>query len=208
MTFEEFQTLDQDQLTKVSFYISKKLNEKPFPHEYAQAVDLFTKLPTPLTAKYLTKTWPECIILFPMGIDERVDKAEFDKWKFWVDRNLRLTNDIQGFLLKHAINNKVKVGFHRLQDQGELIERLRVVGKTKWFFEDDRQFLRNSTTKHLDLYRVMSNLICIHGIHDGSEVFYNGLGRKVDGQWYLDSGIMFNIFEVTSDFIELVKEIN
>jgi hypothetical protein len=80
-----------------------------------------------------------------------------------------------------------------------------MIGRTKSLFSNERQFLRDSITTELECYRITADLVCIHGISAGSEIFFNGLGAVIEGQYFFQSEILFDISDGTADFLELVN---
>jgi tetratricopeptide (TPR) repeat protein len=127
----------------------------------------------------------------------------FEKHGFAFDGNL--VKSIHDFLLKNAEAGLITIGFHKLRDQLVLFQRLKQIGKKKGFFCNGRQFLRDEITTNLSSFRSVADLICIHGIHDHKEVFFNALGQEVTANFHLESEIQYNCSSSIKDFISLLS---
>jgi hypothetical protein len=101
MSASQMPPLSQDQLIGSSFYISVNLKDKLLPDHIAQAVDIFTKLPTLASGKFLLNIWPDARVLFGLALDDTfkdgflkprgsIKDPEYPKWKESTERNLRL----------------------------------------------------------------------------------------------------------------------
>ena len=201
-----------------AFNLVKGLEGGVYKNEMAAAMDLFTKLPCPETAVNLIAVCPETLALMASASDSfvRMTPKEyrgpkiqgFEEWMESFDSNLRAASAIQSFLLKEATAGRVRVGFHLMRDQSPLYHRLAQVGIRKGFFSDRRQFLRDTITRNSSAFRAVIDMICIHGVHDGRERFWNGLSGESDAQLHLQSEVMFEISHVAAAFVNLLQDLN
>lgn len=203
-------------LKAAAFDLAKGLGSGVYENEMASALDLFNKLPCPETALILINVCPEALELIVSASnssvrtipkEDRGPKLEgFEEWMDSFDSNLRTASCIQSFLSKEVTAGHVMIGFHRMRDQEAPYHRLAVLGIKKSFFTNRRNFLRMELAKNPSAFRAVIDMICIHGIHDGKEVFWNGLGGESDGQYHLQSEVMFEISEVAGPFTELLND--
>jgi hypothetical protein len=133
---------------------------------------------------------------------------DFDKLAESFEANLRATEVIQSFLLKEAGASRVRVGFHWTRDQATLDRRLVQIGIKKGIFADRHQFLRKNITKNLSAFRAVNDLICIYGVCDGEERFWDGLGQEANAQFFLHSEVIYEITQVVQDFVHLLAKTN
>lgn len=87
-----------------------------------------------------------------------------------------------------------------MRDQSPLYHRLNQIGIRKGLLRNRRQFLRDTVTKNLSAYRAVIDMVCFHGVHEGRERFWNGLGAESDPRLHLQSEILFEISEVATKF--------
>jgi hypothetical protein len=183
--------------------------------QVVQALDLFYRLPCPETAVILTAAFPELAPVitqttdFPLrlgspghrgasleGIDEYLREAE---------SRLAACDTIQGFLALHSSSGEVHVGFHGMRDQAELVGRIRLLGVAPPERRHIRQWLRDAITMELGVWRAVADLVCIHGVHDSSEGFWNAVGAQETAQWYLRAEVLYDLGPVAVDFFALVS---
>lgn len=204
-------------LKEAAFHIVKKFEKNGgiFKKEVALALELFTKLPCPETALLLITACPEIAAIMTSGESFFLKQPndcrgpalqDYEKWTKNFELNLQIASAIHMFLSKETINGSVKVGFHRLRDQSPLFWRLNQIGISKMGFIDSRQFLRDTISKNQSAFNVVIDMICIHGIHEGKEKFWNALGAESDGQIHLQSEIMFEITPVIDSFIAILNK--
>jgi len=208
-------------LKMAAFDLVKRLQGRGYPTNVVAALELFTKLPCPETAVNLIAVCPDpdrfvmygAMIaardFFARTIPEQFRGPALQGVQEWMEsfeRNLRVTADIQSFLLKAAASGRVRVGFHSMRDQSVLYQRLRQIGMKKGIFANGRQFLRNRITKQLPAFRAVNDLICVHGVHDGRERFWNGLGAEGDSQLYLQSEVLYEITEAAHAFCDMLRD--
>lgn len=202
-------------LKAAAFDLVKGLEGGVYKNEMVAALDLFIRLPCPETAVNLVAVSPETLTHMASASDSfvRMTPKEyrgpaiqgFEEWMESFESNLRATSAIQSFLLKEATAGRVRVGFHRMRDQSPLYRRLDQVGIRKAFFADGRQFLRDAITKEPSAFRAVIDMICIHGVHEGQERFWNGLGAESDAKLYLQSEVMFEISQAAA-FLAMLHE--
>lgn len=205
-------------LKAAAFHLVKGLEGGVYKKERAAALDLFTKLPCPETAVNLVAIWPETLELMASANDSFVRTTPkehrgpriqgFEEWMESFDSNLRAAAAIQSFLLKEATIGRIRVGFHSMRDQSPLYYRLNQVGIRKGFFEDRRQFLRDTITKKPSAFRAVIDMVCIHGFHEGRERFWNGFGAESDAQLHLQSEVMFEVSQAADAFVAWLHEVN
>jgi hypothetical protein len=205
-------------LKAAAFHLVKGLEGGVYKKEMAAALDLFTKLPCPETAVHLVAVCPETLALMTSASDSfvRMTPKEyrgpriqgFDEWMESFDANLRAASTIQSLLLREATAGRVRVGFHRMRDQSALYHRLNQIGIRKGLFANRRQFLRDVMTKKPSAFRAVVDMVCIHGVHDGRERFWNGLGAEADAQFHLQSEVLFEISQVADVFVASLHELN
>jgi len=210
--------LENCNLKAAAFNLVKGLEDGVYKNEMAAALDLFTKIPCPETALNLVSVCPETLPLMATASDSfvRMTPKEhrgpkiqgFEEWMKSFDSNLRSASAIQSFLSKEATAGRVRVGFHRMRDQSPLYTRLAQLGIRKGFFSDRRQFLRDTITSKASAFRAVIDMVCIHGVHDGHESFWNGLGGESDPQLHLQSEVMFEISQVAAAFVNMLQDLN
>ena len=203
------------QLTKcnlkaAAFDVAKGLAGGVYKKEMTAALDLFTKLPCPETGVNLVAVCPETLALMAAASDSfvRMTPKEFrgpklqgfEEWMESFDTNLRAATSIHAFLHREATGGRISVGFHRMRDQSSIYDRLSQIGIRKGFLRDRRQFLRDTIAKNASAYRAVIDMVCIHGVHEGRERFWNGLGAESDPQLHLQSEVLFEISEVAQEF--------
>jgi hypothetical protein len=205
-------------LKAAAFHLVKGLEDGVYKEEMVGALHLFTKLPCPETAVNLVAVCPETLTLMTLASDSfvRMTPKEyhgpriqgFEEWMESFDANLRAVSTIQSLLLREATAGRVRVGFHRMRDQSALYHRLNQIGIRKGFFADRRQFLRDVIAKKPSAFRAVIDMVCIHGVHDGRERFWNGLGAEADVQLHLQSEALFEISQVADVFVASLNELN
>lgn len=205
-------------LKAAAFHLIKGLEGGVYKKEMAAALDLFTKLPCSETAVNLIAVCPETLALITSASDSFVRATPkehrgpmiqgFEDCMKLFDSNLRAASAIQLFLLKEATTDRVRVGFHRMRDQSPLFCRLDQIGIRKGFFADRRQFLRDTITKKPSAFRAVIDMVCIHGVHEGRERFWNGLGAESNAQLHLQSEVMFEVSQAAGAFIAVLHELN
>ena len=116
---------------------------------------------------------------------------------------------IRSFLEQEAAAGTVKVGFHRMRDQSVLLERLRQNGIRKPFFTNRRQFLRDIITCDPSAFQAVVDLICIHSVRQGREVFWDADGEESAPQLWLESEVMYRLEtqETTEAFVGVLSTI-
>jgi len=203
-------------LIDIAYRTKKAFTGKVISDEIAKALDNFLILPCPETALSLLQQMPELLEVFRVSVDtpsvgEIYPKEirgssleDYDEWVFLSQTNLEMIAFTHAWLKSEAINGKLRIGFHSLRDQAELISRLRLIGKRKIVFQNRRAFLRRIITSDLSAYRSVFDLTCIHGINDGHEIFWDGLGSEVTAAHYLISEIFYDITPITEHFIQNV----
>jgi len=204
-------------LKTAAFRLAKESQGYILRTEIAEAVQLFLRLPCPETAVNLIVVWPEMLVamtgandyllrIIPkeargpqlQGIEELMESFDF---------NLQTVADIQAFISKESMAGRVMVGFHRMRDQAVLSRRLDQIGIKKGLFSNRRNFLRKTITQNLQAFRVVNDMVSIHGIHDGRERFWNGLGEESDPQFHLQSEILYEISQIADAFVAVLDEI-
>ncbi|TKS60349.1 MAG: hypothetical protein EWM73_03135 [Nitrospira sp.] len=205
-------------LKSSAFDLVKGLEGGVYKKEMAAALDLFIKLPCPETAVNLVTVCPETLTIMISASDSfvRMTPEEyrgpkiqgFEKWMESFDSNLRAASDIQKFLLTEATAGRVRVGFHTMRDQSPLYHRLDQIGIRKSFMADRRQFLRDTITKKPLAFRAIIDMVCVHGVYEGRERFWNGLGSESDAQLYLQSEVLFDVSQAADAFVAVVHEVN
>lgn len=204
-------------LKAAAFHLVKGLEGGVYKNEMVAAMDLFTRLPCPETAVNLVAVCPETLALMATASDSFVCMTPreyrgpaiqgFEEWIKSFDSNLEAASAIQSFLLKEATAGRVRVGFHRMRDQSPLYKRLAQVGIRKGFFSEHRQFLRDTITGNASAFRAVIDMICIHGVHDERERFWNGIGGESDHQLHLQSEVMFEISQVAAAFVTMLQDL-
>lgn len=207
--------LEKLDLSLAAFRLVKSLEDGVFKKEITAALDLFAKLPCPETAVNLIYVCPEAAEV--MGTFTR-EQASFERhltgpafedreqWLKSMHSNLQTAARIQAFLSKEATAGRVRVGVHKLRDQTSLWQRLGGVGIRKGWFRNSRQFLRETIAKNPSAFRAVIDMICIHGVHDRREKFWNGLGQESDAQLWLHAEVMFEIGLRTDEFVQILNE--
>jgi hypothetical protein len=205
-------------LRAAAFDFVKGLEGGVYRDEMAAALDWFTKLPCPETAANLVAVCPQALAPIVSASDSfvRITPKEyrgpklqgFEEWMASFDSNLRAASEIRSFLLKEAMAGLVRVGFHRLRDQAPLYQRLHQIGIRKGLFADRRQFLRDTITKRLSAFRAVIDMICIHGVYEGHERFWDGLGAESDGQLHLRSEVMFEVSQAAEPFVAVLHQLS
>lgn len=107
--------------------------------------------------------------------------------------NLHVVTNIHAFLLSEVTAGRARIGFHGLGDQASVLHRLDQIGIRKSFFKNLRQFLRDSIAVNLSAFRSVIDLICVHGVLNGKEIFWNGVGQRSDAQLQFRSEVLFEI---------------
>ncbi|NMD01015.1 MAG: hypothetical protein GYA62_15030 [Bacteroidales bacterium] len=183
-----------------------------------EALDLFIKLPCPETAINLIEVVPQFtpimtsandFLVKTTAVENRGPKFQgYDEWIQSFDNNLLASNKIHSFLMNESLTCKIKIGFHRMRDQSIILKRLNQIGIKKDFFSDHRQFIRDIVAKNESAFRSIIDMVCIHGVHNGKEKFWNGLGAEQDSNHYQISEIMFEVSPVIDPFVSIINEIN
>jgi hypothetical protein len=187
-------------------------------NEIADSLNLFTNIPCPETATNFSYEFPEALVIM-FGANDALSNMipkesygqrlrEEEEWISVFNNNLKRVSLIHDYLLNEAIQGKATIGFHRMRDQQILFERLKRIGIKKFPFINKRQFLRRVVTKKLSAFRGVNDLVCIHGVHNGCEIFWNGLGAEEHPQWHLKSEIQYDLGENTSEFIKFLKNLD
>lgn len=203
-------------LKVAAFNLVKGLAGGVYKKEMVAALDLFTTLPCPETAASLVAACPETLEVMASADDTfiRMTPKEcrgpaiqgFEECMESFEANLRAASTVQSLLLKEATAGRVRIGFHRTRDQSPLYQRLGQIGIRKRFFSDRRQFLRDTISKEPSAFRAVIDIVCIHGVHEGRERFWNGLGTESDAKSYLQAEVMFDISEAIEVFAAVLHQ--
>ncbi len=205
-------------LKMAAFNFVKTFSEGVYKKEIVEALDLFSKLPCAETAVNLIHIFPEIAPVMSLTKDSFVRRQpeemlgpHFEGLKDWMnsfDRNLMAVSEIQSYLLKEASNSKITIEFHSMRDQAILFDRLERVGVKKGVLKNRRQFLRDQITKDDSAFRSVFDLICIHGVHNAKERFWDTLGNEVDAQFHLHSEIQYNLSMNVEQFLLVLLDID
>jgi len=206
--------LSKCNLKEPAFGFVRGLSGGAYPRGLVAALDLFTKLPCPETAVNLCAVGPEVTPFMVSAGDGSFTRPPgitrppgFEEWMESFEVNLRAVARIHAFLLSEAAADRVRIGFHRLRDQAELCHRLRQIGMKKGILANRRQFLRDTITKNASAFRAVIDMVCIHGVHDGRERFWGGLGAESTARLQLQSEIMYEVTRAVQPFVALQSEI-
>lgn len=212
--FANLQTCD---LKMAAFTLGKSFSDGLYPKELAQALELFTKVPCPETAVIFVQACPEAADVMALSngglaqslpIDCRGPRYhDLDQWMQTYEQNLRANDVIHAFLLDGARDGTVSIGFHRMRNQRILFDRMATIGIRKRLFRKGRKFLRDRITGNRSAFRAVSDLVCIHGIHNGHEYFWGAMGGELDAQWYLHSEILYDLSISAGLFAELLRDL-
>ena len=204
-------------LKMAAFDFAKRLGAGVYPREMIQALELFTKVPCSETAVILIQACPEAAGIIALSNGRFADSLpselrgphydDLDRWMQSFEQNLRASDAIHGFLLDGALNGTVSIGFHRTRDQHVLFHRLATIGIRKSLFRNGRQFLRDKITRNRSAFRAVLDLVCVHGIHDGRERFWNALGAELDAKWHLQSEMQYELSMSAGLFAELLRDV-
>ena len=117
---------------------------------------------------------------------------------------------IRSFLAQEAEAGTVKIGFHQMRDQSVLFERLRQNGIRKPIFANRRQFLRDVITCDPAAFQTVVDLICIHSVRQGREVFWDAGGEEAAPQLWLESEVMYRIEtpRTTEAFVDMLSTVH
>lgn len=117
---------------------------------------------------------------------------------------------IRPFLAQEAETGTVKIGFHQMRDQSVLLKRLRQNGIRKPLFANRRQFLRDVITCDPTAFQAVADLICIHGVRRGREVFWDVEGEEATPQLWLESEVMYRLEtpETTEAFVDMLSTVH
>jgi hypothetical protein len=107
-----------------------------------------------------------------------------------------------------AKNNLLKIGLHRFRDHKNVLHVLKSIGYKKPFFEDVRQFIRDTVTNNEEAFNSLRDIICIEAIHKGKVWFWNGHGDVCDGQQFHRSEIIYDLGTNIEPFINILKDLN
>jgi hypothetical protein len=205
-------------LKAAAFDVAKGVAGGVYKKEMTVALDLFTKLPCPETAVNLVAVCPETLALMAAASDSfvRMTPKEFrgprlqgfEKWMESFDANLRAATSIHAFLHREATGGHISVGFHGMRDQSPLYDRLSQIGIRKGFLRDRRQFLRDTIAKNVSAYRAVIDMVCIHGVREGRERFWNGLGAESEPQLHYQSEVFFEISQVAKEFNSMLTRMS
>lgn len=190
-------------LKMAAFDMKRHFSGKVLKNEIAQAMTFFIKVPCVETAVNLISVYPEISKVMFLSNDvftKNTPKENrgaaydgLDECMAMCDKNLLNVSNIQSYLLEEATKENITIGFHSLRDQAILLERLKRVGIKKGFFSNKRQFLRDRITQDMSAFYSVLDLICIHGIHNGRELFWDALGNDADPQCHLHSEIQYDL---------------
>lgn len=215
MSKELLRQLGSCNLKAAAFGFVKTFSKGVYRVEVATALRNFSMLPCAETAVALARELPDVLPVL-VGDNEPLTTltpgesrgAYYDGWDEWMhrfDTNLHLVSVVHSFLQREASLGRVQVGFHQLRDQSVLFRRLALIGLTKGFFANGRQFLRDTITTKLSAFRAVADLVCIHGVYEGRERFWDGLGAESDAQYYTRSEVMFQGDEVAGKLTLLLS---
>lgn len=180
------------------------------------ALNLFSNIPCPETAVNFVYELPEVAEVMFEASDELSKMIpreaygpkliEDEEWISGFRKNLNRISLIHDCIRSIATQGKLRIGFHSMRDQQILFDRMNKIGITRFPFTNRRQFLRNVITQKLSAFKIVNDLVCIHGVYDGREVFWNGLGAEEHPQWHLKSEIQYDLGNHTSEYIKLLKD--
>lgn len=184
----------------------------------AESLSLFGNIPCPETATNLCYDLPEGFAVM-LGANDTLSKVipreswgarlrEEEEMIGVFKENLRRVGLIHEYLRNEAMQGATLIGFHGMRDQQVLLERLRRIGMTRFPFADKRHWLRRTVVKRLSAFRVVNDLVCICGVHDGREMFWNGLGVEEHAQWHLKSEVQYDLGDSTGAFVTLLESLN
>ena len=183
----------------------------------AESLNLFGNIPCPETATNLCYDLPEGLVIM-LGTNDTLSRIipreswgprlrEEEEWIGVFKENLRRVGLIHEYLRNETTQGTALIGFHGTPDQQVLLERLRRIGMTRFPLTDKRHWLRRIITQKLSAFRVVNDLVCIHGVYDGHEVFWNGLGAEEHPQWHLKSEIQYDLGGSTSAFAKFLRSL-
>lgn len=215
MAKELLSSLQKLDLRAASFLLAQRLSGRVLKSELVYALDVFNALPCPETAVHLLSCEPS---LAPLLLHSEVLRSQFvtqDQQRVarfhalhWIQAASfadGISKAIYEFLLKQAQEREIKIGFHLMRDQRVLVERLREVGLSRPWFGDTRQFLRDTICPDESAYRSVIDLVCVWGIQNGREQFWDGLGASVDGSYHDHAEILFSLESKVNEFSQLVE---
>lgn len=214
MSKEIFESIKRCNFVLAAFELTKGLAGGVYREEIVAALDLFTKLPCAETAVNLIDILPQTLFVIKNANDTfiKINKENlgphFDGLEESmedVENNLNKAREIHEFLHKGTQQGEFTVGFHASRNQRILIEKLSQIGIRKGFLKNERQFLRDEITNNVSAYLTVINLICIHGIAEEKEEFWNALGAQMSPEWHYQSEIFYNITPSTKKFISLLN---
>jgi hypothetical protein len=204
-------------LKAAAFDLARGLGGGVYRKEMAASLSLFTTLPSPETAAILVAACPEALELMGLASDSFTRSLPvaqrghalqgYDEWMASFESNLRAADAVQSFLLKEAEAGRVRIGFHAIRDQAPLYGRLALIGIGRVGFPAGRPFLREIITCRPSAFRAIIDMVCIHGVQDGRERFWNGLGAELDAQLHPQSEIMFDVSQVLDEFVAMLSSI-
>jgi len=123
-----------------------------------------------------------------------------------MEANLDAVAAVHSFLLREATAGRVSIGLKRLGNQSAVIARLERVGLRKWFFSNGRQFLRDTIAKNLSAYLSVIDMVCVHGVHEGRQKLWTGLGGETDARFETRAEVKFKIVTEMDAFIALLRD--
>ncbi len=209
--------LSEESLLDVAFDIASAAQDGIYKNELAAALAHFTTVPSTETALQLVALLPrfaEVLDGYSKSVCRQVPVAMRgpkcrDLDAFVADRrhNLRMTESIHQFLHVGWRTGHIKVGFHSLRDQSELLRRLEVAGVKKPRLSEPRPFLRDAITGETTGFFSVSDLVCIHGFRGAQEVHYDALGRLLQSDWYLKAEVLYDIGSHAAGFEDLLTRL-
>jgi hypothetical protein len=189
-----------------AFEIAATFKNGVYEKSLVAALDLFYRLPCPETAAILSLVKPELgpviagttsfALTFGSPGHRGAALQGIDEYLAEATARLALTEKIRQFVWTHARSGIVRVGFHRTRNQAEVLRRLQAIGQSKGILRNPRQWMRDQVTGGPAAWRACADLICLHGVVIGSELFWNALGASEQPSCYLSSEILFDLGSV------------
>jgi hypothetical protein len=202
-------------LRMAAFELTTTLSGGVYPTEMQQALQLFVRIPCPETAMVLISVCPEAAGVmalstgsFAANLPKEMRGPKYDGLEEWMasfEENEKASDAIHRFLLEGALAGTIQVGFHRLRDQQILFHRLGLIGLRKGWFRNPRQYLRDTITREISAFRVVTDLVCIHGVAGGRERFWSPLGAEGGPELHLHSEVQYALRGNADGFIRLVN---
>jgi len=186
-----------------AFELVEMFSDGIYEKDLVYALQVFSKLPCKETAINLITFCPDAFDVMLIADDSFVKSTPkemlgekydgLEKFIVTCEENLRVVENMNYYLLKASKKGDITIGFHRTRNQDVLYGRLKQVGIKKGIFNNGRQFLRDEITNNLSAFRSVADLICVHGIYDHREVFWNTLGQQVTASFHLRSEIQYHL---------------